>query len=173
MSCLFRRGTLVAPVEVPWIIPDYSADLTSRSLRGLRKCSPPYIPPHAGEMSSSSPHAGRAGEGLDRWRGTPVVPVRRGVPVTPAEAHWIIKRNAPDPTSRSLRDADATSRSLRTTKLDGIRIVLYRTFVVISGFKRGKGDRFFCKEAADVFGMMITLDAVSDLLSCAAGVDVI
>jgi len=57
--------------------------------------------------------------------------------------------------------------------LDGIRIVLYRTFVVISGFKRGKGDRFFCKEAADVFGMMITLDAVSDLLSCAAGVDVI
>jgi hypothetical protein len=57
--------------------------------------------------------------------------------------------------------------------LDVIRIVLHRTFVVISGFKRGKGDRFFCKEAADVFGMMITLDAVSDLLSCAAGVDVI
>jgi len=57
--------------------------------------------------------------------------------------------------------------------LDVIRIVLHRTFVVISGFKRGKGDRFFCEEAADVFGMMIPLDAVSDLLSCAAGVDVI
>jgi len=40
------------------------------------------------------------------------VPVRMGVPVTPAEADWIIKRNAPDLPSRSLR-ADATSASLR------------------------------------------------------------
>jgi len=32
------------------------------------------------------------------------VPVWRGVLVTPAEVEWIIKRNAADPTSGSLRE---------------------------------------------------------------------
>jgi len=50
------------------------------------------------------------------------VPVRRGVPVTPAKAEWIIKRCAADLTSRSLqtaptsgalREPDAPSASLR------------------------------------------------------------
>ena len=40
---------------------------------------------------------------MPAWRGTFIVSVRRGVPVTPAEADWIIKSNAADPTSRSLR----------------------------------------------------------------------
>jgi len=42
---------------------------------------------------------------MPAWRGTFIVSVRRGVPVTPAEADWIIKSNAADPTSGSLRKA--------------------------------------------------------------------
>jgi hypothetical protein len=38
-----------------------------------------------------------------KWRGTPVVPVRRGVLVTPAEAQWIIQRATADATSEFLR----------------------------------------------------------------------
>jgi len=38
---------------------------------------------------------------------------RRGTLVVPDEVKWIIKRNATDLTSRSLRKADATSASLR------------------------------------------------------------
>jgi len=37
-------------------------------------------------------------------RGMLVMPVRRGVPVTPAEPEWIIKRYSADPTSGSLRE---------------------------------------------------------------------
>jgi len=40
------------------------------------------------------------------------VPVRRGVPVTPAKAEWIIKRYAADATSASLR-VELITRSLR------------------------------------------------------------
>jgi len=36
-------------------------------------------------------------------RGTFIVPARRGMPVVPAEMGWIIKRNAADATSASLR----------------------------------------------------------------------
>jgi len=41
----------------------------------------------------------------------PVVLVRRGVLVTPAEAGWIIKRHAADPTSGSLRVEGNTPNS--------------------------------------------------------------
>jgi hypothetical protein len=40
-------------------------------------------------------------------RGMLVMPVRRGVPVTPAEPEWIIKRYSADPTSGSLREAES------------------------------------------------------------------
>jgi len=42
-----------------------------------------------------------------------VMPNWRGVLVTPAEARWIVQRSATDLTSRSLREADATSASLQ------------------------------------------------------------
>ena len=104
----------VTPAEVDWIIKHNATDLTSRSLREadaaseflrrLPKRSPPYIPPHAGGKLSPSPHAGRAGEGLDHRRGTLVVP---------DESQWIIHARATDLTSRSLR-ADATTGNRST-----------------------------------------------------------
>jgi len=44
----------------------------------------------------------------------PVTPVWRAMLVMPAEVEWIIKRNATDPTSGSLQEADLTSRFLQS-----------------------------------------------------------
>ena len=46
-------------------------------------------------------------------RGTFIVPVRRGVLVTPVEAEWMAQPGAADATSASLRQSDPTSGSLR------------------------------------------------------------
>ena len=45
-------------------------------------------------------------------RGMLVMPVRRGVPVTPAEPEWIIKRYSADPRSGSLRMDEINQPSL-------------------------------------------------------------
>ena len=52
------------------------------------------------------------------WNGTPVMPVRRGVLVTPVESEWIIQRGAAD-----LQEADPTSGSLRRRNGRGTLVV--------------------------------------------------
>jgi hypothetical protein len=66
---------------------------------------------------SPSPFSPHANEGPDKRvpprDGNVCKRIRRGTLVVPAEAQWITQRGAADLTSRSLREADATSASLR------------------------------------------------------------
>jgi len=48
-----------------------------------------------------------------------IPPSRRGTPVVPAEARWIIKRNAPDATSASLRRRNSKHKGLQAFRLPG------------------------------------------------------
>ena len=50
-------------------------------------------------------------------RGTFIVPVRRGVLVTPAEFAWIIKRCAADATSASLRRGNSEGRACHARRI--------------------------------------------------------
>jgi hypothetical protein len=90
----------------------------------VAETQPPLHPPaRGGNMQSPSPRVGRVGEGLDSWRGVLVTPVRRGMPVMPDEAGWMIKRCAADATSASLRKADPTSGSLREQARRGMFVM--------------------------------------------------
>ena len=78
----------------------------------------------------------------DGWRGTLVVP---------AEAGWIVKRCATDPTSGSLREADPTSGSLREAESEGHAghargLAKLRPIFLLqaSRYSLKKGDRVIC-----------------------------
>ena len=67
------------------------------------------------------------------------MPARTGTLVVPTDVGWMIQRGAPDPTSGSLREADATIASLQTWHISGLRLKFRATFATLSAQPDGLG----------------------------------
>ena len=84
-----RRGTFIVPAEVRWIIKRYFADLTSRSLRERCRRGTLVVPAESEwiiQNCAPDPTSGSLQEEIRR--GMFIMPVRRGVLVTPiSEGH--------------------------------------------------------------------------------------